>query len=123
MFHQMIKNWIFLKSTRDGLLKNVKDEIFRPLGSRKIQKTKVCTVLWDTLYYYSLGIAIKPFSLLFIHLLSEKDFILVHCSSKRPRVSFKMYLVLSVYNIVVKLLQASRDLSEQDGISFIYSKD
>ena len=54
MFHQMIKNWIFLKSTRDGLLKNVKDEIFRPLGSRKIQKTKVCTVLWDTLYYMNI---------------------------------------------------------------------
>ena len=33
-----------------GLLKNVKDGISIPLGSREIQKTKMCTVLRDTLY-------------------------------------------------------------------------
>ena len=49
-FHQIIKNRIFLKSTRKGQLKNVQDEISRPLGSREIQKTKVETVLVDTLY-------------------------------------------------------------------------
>ena len=40
-----------LKSTRDGVLKNVLDGISRPLGSQQIQKTKVGTVLVDTLYY------------------------------------------------------------------------
>ena len=52
--YQMIINWIFLKSTQKGLLKNVQDGISRPLGSREIQKTKVGTILWDTLYlsYY-----------------------------------------------------------------------
>ena len=30
-------------------IKNAKDGISRPLGSREIQKTKVCTVLRDTL--------------------------------------------------------------------------
>ena len=39
----------FLKSTQNGLLKNVQDEISRPLGSREIHKTKAETVLWDTL--------------------------------------------------------------------------
>ena len=42
--------WTFSNSTRKGQLKNVEDEISRPLGSREIQKTKVETVLWDTLY-------------------------------------------------------------------------
>ena len=41
--------WTFSNSTRKGQLKNVQDEISRPLGSREIQKTKVETVLWDTL--------------------------------------------------------------------------
>ena len=50
MFHQRIKSWIFLKSTQKGLLKNVQDGISRPLGSREIQKTKVGTILRDTLY-------------------------------------------------------------------------
>ena len=50
IFHQIIKNWIFLKSTRNGLLKNVQYGISRPLGSREIQKTKVANVLRDTLY-------------------------------------------------------------------------
>ena len=45
----MVKNWIFLKSTQKGLLKNVQDEVSRPLGGREIQKTKVETVLLDTL--------------------------------------------------------------------------
>ena len=35
--------WISLKSKQKGLLKNVKDEISRPLGSREIQITKVCS--------------------------------------------------------------------------------
>ena len=41
-----IKNDIF-----KGLLKNVQDGISRPQGSREIHKTKVETVLVDTLYY------------------------------------------------------------------------
>ena len=49
-FQQMIKNWIFLKSTQKGLLKNVQDGISRPLASREIQEIKVATVLRDTLY-------------------------------------------------------------------------
>ena len=40
-----------MKSTQKGLLKNVQDGISRPLGSREIQKTKVETVFWDTLYF------------------------------------------------------------------------
>ena len=43
------KNWTFLKSAQKGLLKNVQDCIFRPLGIRKIEKTKVGTVFWYTL--------------------------------------------------------------------------
>ena len=39
-FDQIIKTWIFLKSTRKGLLKNVQDGISRPLGSREIHKAK-----------------------------------------------------------------------------------
>ena len=46
-------NRIFLKSTRNGLLKNALYEISRLLGSPKIQKTKVAYVLWDTLYTIS----------------------------------------------------------------------
>ena len=53
-FHQIVKNWIFLKSARKGQLKNVQDGISRPLGSREIQKTKVETVLWDTLYVFEI---------------------------------------------------------------------
>ena len=34
-------------------MKNVQDGISRPLGSQEIQKTKVETVLWDTLYKLS----------------------------------------------------------------------
>ena len=49
-FHQIIKKGIFFKSTRKGQLKNVQDGISRRLGSREIQKTKVGTVLPDTLY-------------------------------------------------------------------------
>ena len=49
-FLQIISKWIFLESTQKRLLKNAKNGISRPLGSREIQKTKVCTVLWDTLY-------------------------------------------------------------------------
>ena len=40
--YQMITNWTFLKSTCEGLLKNVQ-------GSRGIKKTKARTVLVDTL--------------------------------------------------------------------------
>ena len=49
-FDQIINNWIFLKSIRKGLLKNVQDGVSRPQGSQEIQKTKVETVLVDTLY-------------------------------------------------------------------------
>ena len=40
IFNQLIKNWIFLKSTQNGRLKNVQYRISRPLGSREIQKNK-----------------------------------------------------------------------------------
>ena len=46
----MIQMWTFSNSTWEGQLKNVQDEISRPLGSREIQKTKVETVLVDTLH-------------------------------------------------------------------------
>ena len=54
IFHLIIKNWIFLKSTQNGLLKIVQYGIYRPLGSREIKKQKlqVDTVLRDTLYPY-----------------------------------------------------------------------
>ena len=45
-----MKKWIFLKSTRNGLLKNVQYGISRHLGSQEIQKTKVANVLRDALY-------------------------------------------------------------------------
>ena len=34
--HQIKKEWISLKPMRKGLLKNVQDGIFRPLGGREI---------------------------------------------------------------------------------------
>ena len=40
-----------MQSTWKRLLKNVQDGISRPLGSREIRKTKVGTVLVNTLYY------------------------------------------------------------------------
>ena len=48
-FNEILQNWIFLKSTEKGLLNNVQDGIYRPLGSQEIQKTKVETDLLDTL--------------------------------------------------------------------------
>ena len=39
-----------LNSSSKGEFKDVQDGISRPLGSREIQKTKVETVLPDTLY-------------------------------------------------------------------------
>ena len=48
-FYQIIKDWIFFKSTRKGLLKHVQDEICRPLESQEIQKAKAERVLLDTL--------------------------------------------------------------------------
>ena len=45
----MIKEWIFRKFTQEGLFKNIQDGIFKPLGSGENQKTKVETVLVDTL--------------------------------------------------------------------------
>ena len=49
LFDQIIKNCIFSKSSEKGLLKNVQDGIYRPLGNRAIQKTKGETDLLDTL--------------------------------------------------------------------------
>ena len=49
-FQQLITNWIVLKSTWKGLWKNVQDGISRCFGGREINKTKVGTILWDTLY-------------------------------------------------------------------------
>ena len=49
-YYQIITNWIILESTWKGQLKNVQDEISRCFGGREINKTKVGTILWDTLY-------------------------------------------------------------------------
>ena len=49
-FYQIIKSWIFLRTTQKGLLENVQDKISRPLGSWEIQQTKAETVLVDNLY-------------------------------------------------------------------------
>ena len=46
----MITNWIVLKSTQKGLLKNVQDGTSRCFGGREFNKTKVETILWDTMY-------------------------------------------------------------------------
>ena len=43
------KKWIS-KSKQKGQLKDVQDGISRPQGSQELQKTKVCTVLLDTLH-------------------------------------------------------------------------
>ena len=53
IFHRIMKNWTFLKSTQNGLLKNSQYEISKLLGSREIPKTKVDTALWDTLYIHT----------------------------------------------------------------------
>ena len=50
MFHQIMRNWIILKSTQKGLRENVQDGISGPLGNRAFKKTKVETDLLDTLY-------------------------------------------------------------------------
>ena len=55
-FDQIIKNGIFLKSTRKWVLKNVQDGISRPLGSRVIQKTKRSRELQDTLYIHEVSL-------------------------------------------------------------------
>ena len=49
-FHQIIQMWTVSNSTWKGQLKNVQDGKSRAPGSREIQKTKVETVLRDTLY-------------------------------------------------------------------------
>ena len=52
IFHQLIINWLFSKSTQKGPLKHVhEDGISNPLGSREIQEIKVATVLGHTLYF------------------------------------------------------------------------
>ena len=43
-FHQIIKTWIFLKSTRKGLLKNAQNGFSRPLGN--------CLILCQTLEHF-----------------------------------------------------------------------
>ena len=49
-FHQIITNWIVLKSTMKGLLKNAQDGNSRCFGGREINQKIVETILWDTLY-------------------------------------------------------------------------
>ena len=49
IFHWIIENWKFLKSTQNVLLKNVQDGISRHLGSREIKNLKVATILQDML--------------------------------------------------------------------------
>ena len=48
--HEIITNGVVLKSTRRALLKNVQDGNSKCFGGREINKTKVGTILWDTLY-------------------------------------------------------------------------
>ena len=49
IFQQIIKKWIFFKSSCEWVFKNFHDGIFRHLGSREIKKTKVANVFWNTL--------------------------------------------------------------------------
>ena len=49
-FQQMIANFIVLKSTLKGLLNNVQNGPSRGFRGREINKTKVETILRDTLY-------------------------------------------------------------------------
>ena len=39
-----------MKYTRKGMLKNVQDGTSRCFGGQETNKTKVLTILWDTLY-------------------------------------------------------------------------
>ena len=50
---------LFSKSAWKGLLKNVLDGISRPRGSRETQKTKVETVVGDTLYVIVTGLSVE----------------------------------------------------------------
>ena len=51
IFHQLIINWLFSKSTQKGPLKHAQEDgISNPLGSREIQEIKVATVLRHTIY-------------------------------------------------------------------------
>ena len=53
----MITKMLFSKSAWKGLLKNVQDGISRPRGSRETQKTKVETVVGDTLFVILTGLS------------------------------------------------------------------
>ena len=59
---------MFAKSARNGMLKNFQDGISMPIGRQETQRTKVDTVLWDTLYIFIHCIIGK----LFLVYLSEK---------------------------------------------------
>ena len=47
----MITKWIFLESTQEGLSKNVKDGIYKPLGHRDFIQNLSETFFWHTLYF------------------------------------------------------------------------
>ena len=82
--------WTFPNSTWKGQLKNVQDEISRPLGIREIQKTKVETVLVDTLYVKWLifpitsppWITASPLCLMLYHELRTSH----HPMARRPKI-------------------------------------
>ena len=50
---QLTKSWTFLKSTLNGLWKNVQLLLSRPSECREIKNQKALTVLRDTLYKFS----------------------------------------------------------------------
>ena len=58
-FHQIITNWIVLKSTKKGLLKNVYDGTSRCFRGREFNKTKVEIILWDTLHSMTVSSTIE----------------------------------------------------------------
>ena len=89
-------------------MKNVKDEISRPLGSREIQITKVCTVLPDTLYFLKnafgqslFDCVVLVFSISFVLVCLAANLVVPHYSpdgsggmpQELPRFSMYVYVV------------------------------
>ena len=47
-FHQILTNWIVLKSMWNGLVRNMQEGTSRCFGGQEINKTKIETILQDT---------------------------------------------------------------------------
>ena len=106
-FNRKIKNWIFLKSTQNWLLKDVQYGISRPLGSREIQQTKVATVLRDTLYiicalpYFLLHFFHFVFYFFFVFLSASHFVLVVICLINQEGIS--IHLQCAPQNYTAKL--------------------